>query len=43
MFFLTIVNKIIRHCHSWLARQNMYIRYNLYSILVSIHENLAMK
>ena len=22
MFYLTIVNKILRHCHSWLARQN---------------------
>ena len=21
MFYLTIVNKIVRHCHSWLARQ----------------------
>ena len=21
MFYLTIVNKILRHCHSWLARQ----------------------
>ena len=23
MFYLTIVNKILRHCHSWLARQYM--------------------
>ena len=21
MFYLTIVNKILRHCHSWLAQQ----------------------
>ena len=21
MFYLTVVNKILRHCHSWLARQ----------------------
>ena len=25
MLYLTIVNKIIRHCHSWLARQYKYI------------------
>ena len=24
MFYLTIVNKTLRHCHSWLARQYMY-------------------
>ena len=23
MFYLTIVNKTLRHCHSWLARQYM--------------------
>ena len=23
MFYLAIVNKILRHCHSWLARQYM--------------------
>ena len=24
MFYIIIVNKILRHCHSWLARQYMY-------------------
>ena len=24
MFNLTVVNKILRHCHSWLAGQYMY-------------------
>ena len=24
MFYLAIVNKILRHCHSWLARQYLY-------------------
>ena len=23
MFYFTIVNKILRHCHSWMARQYM--------------------
>ena len=23
MFYITIVNKLLRHCHSWLARQYM--------------------
>ena len=25
MLYLTIVNKILRHCHSWLARQYVYL------------------
>ena len=25
MFYLTIVNTILRHCHSWLARQYIYM------------------
>ena len=27
MFYLAIVNKVLRHCHSWLARQ--YIKSTL--------------
>ena len=27
MFYLTIVNKLLRHCHSWLARH--YVVYKL--------------
>ena len=26
MFYVTIVNKILHHCHSWLARQYVYFQ-----------------
>ena len=29
MFYLTIVNKILRHCHSWLARQYISKNYKI--------------
>ena len=34
MFYLAIVNKILRHCHSWLARQ--YIGSQQYAVSVDI-------
>ena len=27
MFYITSVNKILRHCHSWLARWYMYCNF----------------
>ena len=32
MFYLTIVNKILRHCHSWLARQ-----YTVHDVCILVH------
>ena len=37
MFYLTMVNKILRHCHSWLTRQYMY--YNSVCFFVVLEEN----
>ena len=34
MFYLAIVNKILRQCRSWLARQ--YVSYEEYSILMCL-------
>ena len=36
MFYLTIVNKLLRHCHSWLARQY----YSLFTGFESKHEEV---
>ena len=37
MFYLTIVNKILSHCNSWLARQYMelYLDWNVYKLIIS--------
>ena len=33
MFYLTIVNKILHHCHSWMARQYISIMKTFYAVL----------
>ena len=36
MFYLTIVNKVLRNCHSWLARQYVYCILQILRVLCVI-------